>query len=93
MDDCRRSSTLELIGGVNTLEKKTRSEAYYLDDDHNIVDPDKATKVVINEYDENGVMIREIWGYTDRMLHQQKRKQRWLKKIIDRIRKKGQSRK
>ena len=48
------------------MEKKTRSEAYYLDDDHNIVDPDKATKVVINEYDENGVMIREIWGFAPR---------------------------
>ncbi len=40
-------------------ENKTRSEAYYLDGDHNIVDSGKATKVGINEFDENGVMIRE----------------------------------
>ena len=45
------------------MEKKTRSEAYYLDDDHNIVDPDKATKVVINEYDGNGMMIQETCGF------------------------------
>ena len=43
-------------------EKETKSKAYYLDDDHNIVDPDKATKVVISEFNENGVIIRETWG-------------------------------
>lgn len=43
-------------------EKKTCSKAYYLDDDHNIVDSCKATKMVINEYDENGNMISETGG-------------------------------
>ncbi len=70
------------------MEKKTRSEAYYLNDDHNIVDPDKATKAVINEYDENGVMIRETWGYTERMLHQQRDKKQWFKKMLHGIKKK-----
>ncbi len=69
------------------MEKKTRSEAYYLNDDHNLVDPDKATKVVINEYDENGVMIRETWGYTGRAQrnkeNQEKRmKFRWLRRLV-----------
>ena len=45
------------------MEKKARSEAYYPDNDHNIADPDKAAKIVINEYDENGMMIRETWGF------------------------------
>ena len=48
------------------MEKKTRSEIHYLDDDHNIVEPDKATQVVISEYDENGMLIRETWGFTER---------------------------
>ena len=38
-----------------------------MDDDHNIVDLDKATKIVINEYDENGIMIQETYGYTERV--------------------------
>ncbi len=69
------------------MEKETRSEAYYLDDDHNIVDPDKATKVVINEYDENGVMIREIWGYTDRIQRNKENQKKrgnfgWLGRLL-----------
>lgn len=70
------------------MENKTRSKAYYLDDDHNIVAPDKATKVVINEYDENGVMIRETWSYTERMLYQQREKKQWFKRIMYGIKKK-----
>lgn len=69
-------------------ENKTRSEAYYLDDDHNIVDPDKATKVVINEFDENGVMIRETWGFVNHVPWKEEQKKRengkWLKNIFQR---------
>ena len=56
--------------------KGTKSKAYYLDDDHNIVDPDKATKVAINEFDENGIMIRETWGF----VNQSPRKEKWKKR-------------
>ena len=41
--------------------KKT-FKTYYLDDDHNIVDREKATQIVANVYDENGNMIEEKWG-------------------------------
>lgn len=69
-------------------EKKTRSEAYYLDDDHNIVDPDKASKAVINEFDENGVMIRETWGFVDRVPGKEEWEKlegpKWLDKLFER---------
>jgi hypothetical protein len=41
--------------------KKT-FKTYYLDDDHNIIDSEKATQIVVNVYDENGNMIEEKWG-------------------------------
>ena len=66
-------------------EKKTRSEAYYLDGDHNIVDPDKATKVVINEFDENGVMIRETWGFVNRVPRKEEQKKRGISKWLKRL--------
>ena len=46
------------------MEKETIAnvETYYLDDDNNIVEPDKATKGVIRELDENGNLVRETWG-------------------------------
>lgn len=69
-------------------EKGTESKAYYLDDDHNIVDPDKATKVVINEFDENGVMIRETWGFVNHSPREKEREKRegfkWLKHCCQR---------
>ena len=54
-------------GDENVFEEKkeTRSDVFYLDDEHNIVDYDKATSFVIHEYDENGVMIKEIWGFVN----------------------------
>ena len=69
------------------MKEKTRSEVYYLDDDHNIVDPDASTKVVINEYDENGNMVREVWGYTGQQLQKareaesQRKRMSWLERL------------
>lgn len=67
-------------------ENKIRSEAYYLDDNHSIVDPDKATNVVINEYNENGVMIRETWGFTNRVpgkeAQEKHERSQWLKHLF-----------
>lgn len=44
------------------MEEIKNAETYYLDDDGNLVDPEKATRGVIRELDENGNLIREIWG-------------------------------
>ena len=70
-------------------EKGAGWEKYYLDDNHNIVDPDKATKVVINEFDENGVMIRETWGFENQVLRKADQKKQkssgWLKRLFFRI--------
>lgn len=66
-------------------EIKTSSKAYYLDDDHNIVDSGKATKMVINEYDENGNMISETWGFVDRFPKEEQKKRNsrgWLGRLI-----------
>ena len=41
--------------------KKT-FKTYYLDDEHNIVDREHATKTVVTVYDENGNLIEEKWG-------------------------------
>lgn len=60
------------------MDGKTRSEAFYLDDDHHIVDSEKATKVVINEYDEDGHMVREIWGVVH---HDRTRKNRGKQRL------------
>ena len=39
-----------------------RSEIFYLDDNNNFVSEDEATKSVIQVYDDNGNMVREVWG-------------------------------
>ena len=66
--------------------KETRSTAYYLDDDHNFAAPDKATQVVINEFDENGVMIRETWGFVNHVArkgsHRKHESTCWLKRLL-----------
>ena len=41
---------------------ENNTEVYYFDDNDNMVEPDKATKGVIRELDENGNLIRETWG-------------------------------
>lgn len=40
------------------------SEAFYLDDDHNIVDPDNATQIIINECREDGTVINTTYAKT-----------------------------
>lgn len=44
------------------MKENYKIETYYLDDDDNIVEPEKATKGVIRELDENGNLVRETWG-------------------------------
>jgi len=41
--------------------KETKSEIFYLDDNKNIVDQEKATKARILEYDENGNRVSETY--------------------------------
>lgn len=42
--------------------EENRIETYYLDDDNNIVDPEKATQGVIRELDKDGNLVSETWG-------------------------------
>lgn len=44
------------------MKESNKIEKYYLDDDGNIVDPEKATRGVIRELDENGNLVNETWG-------------------------------
>lgn len=44
------------------MEENYKVETIYLDDDDNIVEPEKATRGVIRELDENGNLVRETWG-------------------------------
>ena len=44
------------------MEENYKVETVYLDDNNNIVEPEKATKGVIRELDENGDLVRETWG-------------------------------
>jgi len=44
------------------MEEIKSVETYYLDDNGNIVEPEKATRGVIRELDENGNLVRETWG-------------------------------
>lgn len=44
------------------MEENYKIETVYLDDDNNIVEPEKATRGVIRELDENGDLVRETWG-------------------------------
>lgn len=41
---------------------KGTAELYYMDDDGNAVDKDKAIRAIIRELDENGKMINEVFG-------------------------------
>ena len=61
------------MGEIYMIEKKSKTEAYYLDDDHSIVGSEQATKIVANEYDENGTKVQEIWGFTNRELRNRKK--------------------
>ena len=45
-----------------------RSECYYLDDQDNIVEGNKTTRVVIRELDDDGNLVREIFGTTGSQL-------------------------
>jgi len=43
-----------------------RTEHIWLDDNRNVVSSDKATYVSINKYDDNGVLIEELFGKVER---------------------------
>lgn len=43
---------------------KTTWKAFQLDDNDNIVDSGESTRTVMGEYDEDGTLIREIWGWS-----------------------------
>ena len=45
-----------------TETEVVKVETYYLDDDDNIVEPEKATKGIIRELDEDGNLVRETFG-------------------------------
>ena len=42
------------------------SEAFYLDKDHNLVEPENATDIIINECMEDGTVISTTYGKTGR---------------------------
>ena len=44
------------------MKDKVESEIIYFDENKNIVSKEKAVSAVIRELDENGKLIREIWG-------------------------------
>ena len=44
------------------MEENYKVETYYLDDNGNMVEPEKATRGVIRELDDNGNLVRETWG-------------------------------
>lgn len=44
------------------MNENNKIETYYLDDDGNIVEPEKATRGVIRELDEKGNLVRETFG-------------------------------
>ncbi len=46
----------------NIIDEKLKVETYYFDDDGNTVEPEKATRGVIREVDEDGNLVRETWG-------------------------------
>ncbi len=41
---------------------ENKIETYYLDDDGNFVEPEKATRGIIRELDESGNLVRETFG-------------------------------
>lgn len=44
------------------MNENKRVETYYLDDDGNMVEPEKATRGIIRELDEEGNLVRETFG-------------------------------
>lgn len=52
---------------LNFLYKKNKFvEKKYYNDDDKCVDEDEATKMVINEYDENGILINSIYALLEK---------------------------
>ena len=47
---------------MEEINKVDRTEVYYFDDNGKKVAPEKATRGVIRELDENGNLISETWG-------------------------------
>lgn len=47
---------------MDAYNRVDKTEVYYFDDNGNKVEPEKATKGVIRELDENGNLISETWG-------------------------------
>ena len=39
-----------------------KSEVIYLDDDKKVVEKEQATRVIIRELDENGALVKEVFG-------------------------------
>jgi hypothetical protein len=50
---------------IADLNKTTRSEIRYFDDDLNPVPRDRATWAVVREVDENGALLFEAQGFID----------------------------
>lgn len=48
---------------MNKENTAKNGEIFYMDDNHNFVDKDKATIAVIQEFDETGNLINESWSY------------------------------
>ena len=47
----------------DNIEKEVaKSNICYMDDQYRVVEKEKATKVVITEYDKDGNIINEVWG-------------------------------
>lgn len=46
----------------NKVLNESNSKIFYLDDNNNFADKDKATKSVIQVFDDKGNMIQEVWG-------------------------------
>ena len=48
-----------------------RTELVYLDNNNNVVEKEAATKAIIKEIDENGKLIREIFGKVDNTIDEE----------------------
>lgn len=46
----------------NRMLNESNSKIFYLDDNNNFADKDKATKSVIQVFDDKGNMVQEVWG-------------------------------
>lgn len=65
--DNKKQNTLENFTDVKeftigTSVESDNSKIIYLDDERNIVSKEKATSSVIQVFDENGIMIQEVWS-------------------------------